>query len=703
MDINSEEMRTTLIRISQFVLQEESEAIRETLQEKIVETGLFWGLNEGQSASIEDTQKIVDCIVHLKLTSALLENIFLRLLAKGGVVEDKDGNYTLSVLRRKEYAKVVEERKNRVDRVNGQFLSLLEREYGRKLTAEQMDEGMEKLYSMLGLLTLEKSDLIARIVTRQNIENLPFELNIHRLYTILGKIEEQELRNAEFRAIKLFFRESSDDFYGFLFALTQNLICIQILNVDPECQAFEKKAFSEKVLFLDTNILIGLVCPTDWQHKPAKSLLTLSNFLGVRCLVVSKTCEEYNALLEEANRIFRKWEAPLKFLADADNEFLSSFWSEQQTDQSLTWDGYFQRTKDIGKILRDNGIQLYVENLEQINKNKHLKTIADYVDECYVLLKRKSKNLLVREHDAFLLTLVRELRKQEKDAVFGPNHWFITGDESLLCVDNKINMSPDFSDKTPSSMLFSIWLDMISPFLTLSLREGDAYETFTMLTKYQFALVPFQIDAEKLIKIQGKWTQYEWLETKDIVRIQNQDWTIQYLARLDQAKRKQDKSKAEEIGKIFANKLNAELTSIKDDKLKSLSEEKDVLVKREELLAKTVLEKDRELGDRQEIISSQKVIIEQKQGVIDLKDAELIKEASFKRKLRTVVTVAGLLLITFTALIAIYTAFPVTFEKVAFYTAFLIIGAILLFFGIAPERVVVSIVAKLGFPQSKES
>ena len=109
------------------------------------------------------------------------------------------------------------------------------------MTVEQMDEGMEKLYSMLGLLTLEKSDLIARIVTRQNIENLPFELNIHRLYTILGKIEEQELRNAEFRAIKLFFRESSDDFYSFLFVLTQNLVCIQILNVDPECQAFEKR------------------------------------------------------------------------------------------------------------------------------------------------------------------------------------------------------------------------------------------------------------------------------------------------------------------------------------------------------------------------------------------------------------------------------------------------------------------------------
>jgi len=252
-------------------------------------------------------------------------------------------------------------------------------------------------------------------------------------------------------------------------------------------------------------------------------------------------------------------------------------------------------------------------------------------------------------------------------------------------------------------MLFSIWLDMISPFLTLSLREGDAYETFTMLTKYQFALVPFQIDANKLIKIQGSWTQYEWLEAKDIIRVQNQDWTKQYLRRLDDAKKKQDKVKAEEIGKVFANKLNEELNSIKEDKLKSLTEEKNILLAKEELLVTTVEEKTKEIDERQKIITAQKEIIEQKQDVIKSKDVELEKETSFKRKLRTVAAAAGLLLIVFTILMAIYTISPMTFEKVSFYMIFLIVGAILLFFGIAPERVVVSIVTKLGFPQSKDS
>jgi hypothetical protein len=496
MDISSDEMRSTLIRMSQFVLQEETEIVRDNLQEKIVETALFWGLSENQFVPIENVLKIIDGITHVELDSASLKEIILRLVAKGRIIEDKTGNYALSTVHRKEYSKIVTERKARVDKVHGQFLYLLEREYGKNLTDEQMEEGLEKLYSILGLLTVEKSDLIARIVTQQNLENLPYELNIHKLHAILNKIDERDLRNAVFRTIKLFFRESSDEFYRFLFDLTQNLVCIQILNLDPQCQALEKKAFSEKALFLDTNILIGLVCPTDWQHKPAKSLLKLGNFLGVKCFVTSETCQEYNALLEEANRAYKKWEAPLKFLADADNEFLSSFYSEKQGNQELTWEDYYRRTKDVGKLLEENGIESYVENLGEVKKHKHFKDIVSFVDGCYVLLKRRNKNLLVCEHDALLLLLVRNLRMNEKKPMLGPNHWFITGDDSLLCVDNRINTLDGFSDKTPSSMLFSVWLDMIAPFLTLKLREGEAYETFTMLTKYQFAIVPFQIDTK---------------------------------------------------------------------------------------------------------------------------------------------------------------------------------------------------------------
>jgi len=398
LDVDFEENRNALIRLSQFVLGEEAEKLRDDLEEKIVEMALFFGMKDDEFASNHRIAELIEKEIRLvRFPDVGLDNILSRLLAKGSTVVNEERSYKLSVLRRTEFGKLVSEKKGRIDRINEKFALLLEREYGKKLTDEQRKEGIEKLYSLLASLALEKSDLVARIVTQKNLENLPMELSIHKLYNILGKIEDIDLRNAELRAIKLIFRESSDDFCGFLFSLTQNLVCIQILNLDPECQGLERKAFSEKILFLDTNVLIALVCPTNWQYRPATHLLTLSSSLGVRLFAGKRTCEEYMVILEEANQVFKKWNAPMKFLENADNEFLVSFWSEKQTDQSLSWDSYYQRNKDVGKILNEKGIQLYVDSLDKVQSNKHFKTIMTEVNQCYLSIKRKG----ARKGDSF--------------------------------------------------------------------------------------------------------------------------------------------------------------------------------------------------------------------------------------------------------------------------------------------------------------
>ena len=708
LDADFEQNRDALIKISQFVLEEEAEKVRDDLEEKIVETALFWGLKNDECASIDGIAEMVEKEIHLvKFPDLVLKDIVSRLLANGSIIESGENSYKLSFLKRTEFGKLVVEKKARIDRINSQFLLLLEREYGKRLNDEQKNEGLERLYSLLASLALEKSDLIARIVTQKNLGNLPMELSIHKLYQILGKIEDVDLRNAEFRAIRLIFREGSNDFCSFLFSLTQNLICIQILNLDPECQALERKAFADKKLFLDTNVLIGLVCPTDWQHKPATHLLTLSSSLGAKIFVTKKTCEEYLSILEDANRVFEKWNSPMKFLENTDNEFLVSFWLEKQNSESLSWNGFYQRNRDIGKILNERRIELYIEKMDNIQNNKYFKDIMAQVDLCYLSVKGRSKVGVVCEHDALLMLLMRELRREHKTSMLGPNYWFITGDESLLCVDNRINSIPDFPDKTPSSMLSDVWLEMISPFLPLSIREKDAYEAFSLLVKHQFALVPFQINAEKLVKIQGSWTQYEWLEGQDIVRIQNQEWTKQYLKRLESAKTQKDKAKVEEMGRLFSSKLEEELKKIHDDKLAQLMVEKKTLADREALLSTTLStaleEKAKEIENREKIIESQKKDIEQKKGVIELKDRELEKENHFKRQLRTVATIAGLFLIISPLMMMILRTLPLVLEVVAYYTVSLFVGAILLYFGIAPERANVTVEARVNVSNPKQN
>jgi hypothetical protein len=438
---------------------------------------------------------------------------------------------------------------------------------------------------------------------------------------------------------------------------------------------------------------------------PAMHLITLSASLGVRISVAKRTCDEYNIILEEAGEIFKKWNSPIKFLESADNEFLVSFWSEKQSNEALSWDDYYQRMKDVGKLLTGQGIFLYVESMDNIKSNKHFGRVTRFVDDCYVSTTGRGKSGRVCEHDALLMLLMRELRREKPKALLGPDYWFITEDHSLFCVDNKINSIADFQDKIPSSMLCDIWLDMISPFLPISTRETDVYDAFTLMVKNQFALVPFQIDTAKLVKIQGTWTQYEWLDAKDVAGILNQDWTKQYLRRLEKAKTEEDKVKAEEMGKAFANKLEEELQKIRDDKLKKLLEDNKALLEKQNLLSAAVEEKMQEIDDKrkqvadiQRVIESQKADLDKQQLTIKLKDRELEKETSFKRRLRIVSAIAGLFLIISPLLVLVTKALPIQPESVAFCTACMIVGAILLYFGIAPERASVAVGANVGLP-----
>jgi hypothetical protein len=146
--------------------------------------------------------------------------------------------------------------------------------------------------------------------------------------------------------------------------------------------------------------------------------------------------------------------------------------------------------------------------------------------------------------------------------------------------------------------------------------------------------------------------------------------------------------------------LEEELKKIHDDKLAQLIVEKKTLVDREALLSTTLSttleEKAKEIENREKIIETQKKDIEQKKDIIELKDRELEKENHFKRQLRTVATIAGLFLIISPLMMMILRTLPLVLDVIAYYTVSLFVGAILLYFGIAPERANVTVEARVN-------
>jgi hypothetical protein len=541
-------------------LREETDKLRDGLQGNIVEMSLFWGTKEDQFVSRDEiTALIVKEIYLIAFPELVFDAIISRLLAKGTLEKNENGLYALRDSRRVEIEKHTEQNQRRIDIINTTFIQRLEHYHGVGLLQTQKDESLARFYSFLASIIMERSELVARIIAGKTVEVLPTDLPIQTLGEILARIGDKKLRDSTKDAIESLFKEGSEDFSSFLFSLAQNLTCINILNLDPECQALEREAFANKVLFLDTNVLIALLCPTHFMHKVVEQLIMLSQSLGAKCVVTTKTYEEYLVQLEEANYTYAKWTAPYRYFETVDDDFLSSFWIEKKSNASQNWKGYYYRMKQIKSVLKKLNIEYSTESFENVRKDPNFDIVKEAVRECYRSMKGRNKSAKVCEHDALHMLLMRTMRKRDESAFLGPNQWFITSDESLLCVDNRINMLAN-SDKIPSSMLSDLWLEMITPFLPTVRREKEAYEAFSILVKRQFATIPFALEADTFLEIQGSWMKYDWLETKDIVRIQNEEWVKRYIKRVRDAKRDGARtSKVEELATVFATKMETEL------------------------------------------------------------------------------------------------------------------------------------------------
>ena len=162
------------------------------------------------------------------------------------------------------------------------------------------------------------------------------------------------------------------------------------------------------------------------------------------------------------------------------------------------------------------------------------------------------------------------------------------------------------------------------------------------------------------------------------------------------------------MGQLFVRKLEEELRNIMDDKIRNLSKSKQTSSEKEVSLSTDSEKRLKEIANAKKIVELPKGEIRQKDGtiiqkekVVRAKDEELEKEAIFKRKLRTLVMIAGLVLVLSPLVALALKILPPIFEIIAYSAVSLIVGAILLFVGIAPERTHALLEAKIDFSLHK--
>ena len=595
----------------------------------------------------------------------VLKAILFRLTKTGRCTSQ----YSLSTQRRVEIENQTKNYRKALDETSRLLAEMTEKHFGSLLTKEQNQVVIDALFKFLSIRFVRRADICARLITSKEIGDSSNPDPLADLDKAVDGIADGKLKGATKNALSDVLQGSggSDVVTHFLFHLNENLVCVQVLNLDPECQALEKEAFGKKNLLLDTNVIIALLCPSSRQHRLSRELVNLSKQVGARMLVTERTLNEYAKVFDDSNNVMRGFRpnTPIRFLEAVDDEFIASFATEKQSHPHETWEGYSLRMHQVKSILKNNyGISLLADDRPGILEQPYFPEITAKVSDCFKKTRGKAKKTAVAEHDAYHMILVRELSKENSPTMVGPSHWFISHDQTLAYVEPLLRTKLG-DGKEISAMVSDIWLQMIEPFLSRDVREKQAVEAFVDMLRSQFANVPFRIKTSMLTELQGDWLNYEWLETGDIERILGEKFVSDYLAKIREMKGSGQDTK--EVSDTFRNQLENRLGALADEKIRSLGNEVKGL--RDEVQAKNKLEENLR--------------------------GELISEKQFGRTWRTRSGIAGLILV-FSNLFFIGTRMLEfnSFTTVYFIATFLF-GAILVIIAVVPENVRVKIEAAL--------
>lgn len=310
--------------------------------------------------------------------------------------------------------------------------------------------------------------------------------------------------------------------------------------------------------------------------------------------------------MERANERYALLNVPARILKVINDEFISSYAFELDSDQSLTWQKYYERMVNIDAILTQQyGIEVKdVKNIEIVDSEIYEKVIAD-VSRVWEEARQNKKEHDVAEHDAFHLLLVKKLRDEDnRKSVLGPNYWFLTRDSTLFFVNSFINSLGLFKNQISSSIKESYWLDFITPFLSSRTRNEDAYLVFADLLRSEFTTIPKGISSKILTEIQGEWTKYEWLPTNDIEEILK-DTVMQTLVSKF-AKLEPEDEETRTVVKEMRQHFDTLLSQKFNEKMDAFQKQMELANEQLNSIGKSLQEKEQEVGHLRNDVASLK-------------------------------------------------------------------------------------------------
>lgn len=578
--LTPEERKQALLKISQFILRKPSGEVRDSIYKKLLEIGIYL-LERKEKVEVEN---ILDVIEEELFGVRLDEKIakeYLNELMEENLIDYINGKYVLDRERRSEIADYSTVTLDLVYRTEDKFIKEVSDKYGKTIIEEDEQNIVDSFYQFIISLVskyvintarLLVKGVLARISTSTGKDVVRFSTQI---------ISDDELRKIVDEILIQWMLSPDDDFIEYLYHMRQNFLCMEVLNLDPECRILEREMFSEKRLLLDTNILFPLTMPIYKTHMHTKRFIDNTLKLGCSLYITNRTIEEFNHIL---NNGIKEYETRMS-LDDEEtkprNIFIRNYEIVKSEDSHISWEEYitnFQNIEDLGK---EFGFNIYERNYDNIKELIGYDKTIRIVQQCWNIHRGRIKREDIAEHDAFHLLLVKTLREEEDSSFLGPNTWFLTLDFTLTCVDRFINRTFNFSDVTSASMNGYLWDEIISPFLTGIVEEKELVEVFKAFIISDFTPISGGIRSEVLIELDIDWSEFDWLEFEEIEEILSQQFALDYLQRQEELTEIGDRDAFAELRAEFNVSLASIVGRISSRKISQMQTELEEIKERE--------------------------------------------------------------------------------------------------------------------------
>lgn len=539
--------RMKLVELTQFVLNRKTEDIRSEIYDFLICGAVYHGKGK-DGLNKKDLHSSLKEFYGLDAPSKLVDSHLRNLVSKKDILLVQRGNQSIYMLSETKLAEISSTNKDYEtlrDKVIQEFLTRVKTgcpDLSKAQSKKIVDVFFDIISSIFKLYGSICSDVIAgKMDEIKDIPRLPdfqqISLNsVKRIGNLsLRKVVKDEFRN--------YIAQPPRDFIYFLHSLAQSYTIAQILNLDPELQRLEKESFSKKKLFLDTNIIVSLMCVAE-ARQSVKEVISLTNDLGIKIVYTPETKREFHNLLEYSKTLYARIPIHKKSIIRKTeplmtNPFIASYWIESR-EQRLTWRGFVARMEGFEEFLKDNfSITIDTTRIEGIRDDPEYKEL-----EMAVSLADMSKRQSTAAHDAYHLRMISKMREKETVDELGMNSYFLTKDYTLNTAEYIVYKG----GKIPSNLTIDVWSQMILPFLSPRVVADEASGVYMTIMSSKFPSLTKSIDPKDMIDMMGIWMDDPSVTTELLRKMIGTRYVHDHLQKI----RKEEEKKPSEISKVIS-------------------------------------------------------------------------------------------------------------------------------------------------------